>query len=356
LCDGATANRQVTGRCGAGRESAGNARASKGQDLLNTAARPRRLLAAGAAAASLVLTACGSGIQQSPPATVAPPANTIPTSTQPTNPGPAAKPSSPSSAVDAARVAALPRPSHVVVVVEENHAAANILGSSSAPYINHLARIGASFTRSYAITHPSEPNYVALFSGSQHGLTDDSCPHTYSGANLGSQLRAAGKSFRGYAEGLPRAGYRGCSLGEYARKHVPWTDFANLPGSVNQPLSAFGTHFSRLPTLSFVIPNLAHDMHDGTITQGDQWLRRHLSGYVTWARSHNSLLVLTWDEDDTGHGNLIPTIIVGAHVKAGRYGEHVTHYRMLRTVEALERLAPLGHAAGTSPITDIWTS
>jgi acid phosphatase len=315
------------------------------------------LAAAVAAAAALALSACSSGIQQSPPPTIAPPANTIPTSTQPTNPGPAASApnTSGSGAVDAARAAArLPRPSHVVVVVEENHAAANILGNSSAPYINQLARTGASFTRSYAITHPSEPNYLALFSGSQQGLTDDSCPHTYSAANLGSQLRAAGKSFRGYAEGLPRAGYRGCSLGEYARKHVPWTDFANLPRSVNQPLSAFGTDYARLPALSFVIPNLAHDMHDGTIAQGDRWLRQHLAGYVTWARSHNSLLVLTWDEDDTGHGNLIPTIIVGAHVKAGNYSEHVTHYRMLRTLEALERLAPLGQAAATRPITDIW--
>jgi acid phosphatase len=327
--------------------------------LVSTAARPRRLAAAVAAAAGLALSACSSGIQQSPPPTVAPPANTIPTSTQATNPGPAATASRPSSSgsVDAARAAApLPRPSHVVVVVEDNPAAANILGSSSAPYINHLARIGASFTRSYAITHPSEPNYLALFSGSQQGLTDDSCPHTYRAANLGSQLRAAGKSFRGYAEGLPRAGYRGCSLGGYARKHVPWTDFANLPRAVDQPLSAFGTDYARLPALSFVIPNLMHDMHDGTIAQGDQWLRNHLAGYVTWARSHNSLLVVTWDEDDTGHGNLIPTIIAGAHVKAGRYGEHATHYRVLRTLEALERLAPLGQAAGTRPITDIWTS
>jgi len=238
--------------------------------------------------------------------------------------------------------------------MEENHAAANILGNAAAPYINRLARAGASFTRSYAITHPSEPNYVALFSGSQQGLTDDSCPHTYHAANLGSQLRAAGKSFRGYSEGLPRAGYEGCTLGDYARRHVPWTDFANLPRSVNQPLTAFGSNYARLPRLSFVIPNLMHDMHNGTIAQGDTWLRQHLGGYVRWARAHNSLLVVTWDEDDTSHGNRIPTIIVGAHVKAGRYSEHVTHYRMLRTLEALERVAPLGNAAKTRPITDIW--
>jgi acid phosphatase len=322
--------------------------------MLVTANRPGRLAAVGTAAALLMLTACSSGVQQSPSPTVAPSANIIATSGQPTNPGPAAGGAGPTSSVDAARTVGLPRPSHIVVVMEENHAAANILGNAAAPYINRLARAGASLTRSYAITHPSEPNYVALFSGSQQGLTDDSCPHTYHAANLGSQLRAAGKSFRGYAEGLPRAGYQGCTLGDYARRHVPWTDFANLPRSVNQPLSAFGTNYARLPTLSFVIPNLMHDMHNGTIAQGDSWLRQHLGGYVRWARTHNSLLVLTWDEDDTGHGNRIATIIVGAHVKAGRYSEHVTHYRMLRTLEALERVSPLGLAAKTRPITDIW--
>lgn len=294
------------------------------------AKRPRWFAAAAAATALLTLTACSSAGTSSPP------------------------PSGQSNAVEAAHATRLPRPAHVVVVVEENHAAANIIGSSSAPYINRLARAGASFTRSYAITHPSEPNYLALFSGSTQGLTDDSCPHTYRTANLGSQLRSARKSFLGYAESLPRAGYLGCTTGDYARRHVPWTDFANLPRSVNQPFSAFGSNYARLPALSFVIPNLAHDMHNGTIAQGDQWLKQHLAGYVRWARTHNSLLVLTWDEDDSGHGNRIATIIIGAHVKPGRYSERVDHYRVLRTLEALEGLGSVGKAAATRPITDIW--
>jgi acid phosphatase len=242
----------------------------------------------------------------------------------------------------------------VVIAIMENHAAAQIIGSSAAPYIDHLARTGASFSNSFAITHPSEPNYLALFSGSTHGVTDDSCPLTFSGPNLAAQLRAAGKSFAGYSDGLPSTGYTGCSAGEYARKHVPWTDFRGLPGAVNQPAAAFPDHYRKLPTLSFVIPNLLHDMHDGTVTQGDTWLRQHLGRYVQWARRHNSLLVLTWDEDDTSHDNRIPTIITGAAVRPGSYAEHVTHYRVLRTLEALERLHPIGAARQTQPIENIW--
>jgi acid phosphatase len=260
-----------------------------------------------------------------------------------------------SASVAAAGTGGSPRPSHIVVVIEENHAAADIIGNPEAPYLNRLARAGASFTRSYAVTHPSQPNYLALFSGSTHGLSSDACPQRLTGTTLAGQLARAGKGFRGYSEGLPRAGYLGCSAGDYARKHAPWTDFPALPASVNQPFSAFPHDYSALPALAVVVPDLAHDMHDGTIAQGDAWLRRHLSGYVRWATGHNSLLLVTWDEDDGSHGNRIPTILVGAHVRPGRYAEHVTHYRVLRTLEALERLGGIGASTGVAPITDVWT-
>ncbi len=119
--------------------------------------------------------------------------------------------------------AALPLPAHVVVVIEENHGYSQVIGSSQAPYINTLASDGALFTNSHAITHPSQPNYLAFFSGSTQGIIDDSCPHTFSAANLGSELIAAKKTFTGYSEGLPSIGSEVCVSGEYVRKHAPWT-------------------------------------------------------------------------------------------------------------------------------------
>lgn len=162
-------------------------------------------------------------------------------------------------------VAALPRPAHVVVVIEENHSYSQIIGSSSAPYINSLAAQGASFTNSHAITHPSEPNYLALFSGSTQGVTDDSCPHTFGAANLGAELISAGLTFTSYSESMPSDGYTGCTSGEYARKHNPWVNFSNVPSASNRTFAAFSSNYASLPTVSVVVPNLLDDMHDGTI-------------------------------------------------------------------------------------------
>ncbi len=249
-----------------------------------------------------------------------------------------------------------PPPSHVVVVVEENHGYGEIIGSSSAPYINSLAKGGALMTQSFAVTHPSEPNYLELFSGSTQGVTDDSCPNTFTAANLGGQLLAAGRTFVGFSEDLPSAGYTGCTSGGYARKHNPWVMFTDLPAASNQPFSAFPQgHFQDLPTVSWVIPNLGDDMHDGTIQAADAWLRTNLDAYVQWARSNNSLLVLTFDEDDNGATNQIATLFNGPMVLPGRYGERITHDHLLRTLEDLYGLGHAGKAASVPAISDIWS-
>jgi len=169
--------------------------------------------------------------------------------------------------------AAIPAPAHVIVVIEENHGYSQIIGSGQAPYINSLATQGALFTNSFAVTHPSEPNYLALFSGSKHGITDDSCPHTFTSRSLESMLIAAGKTFKGYSEDLPGVGSQVCGSGKYARKHAPWTDFSKDLATDNQPFTSFPTDFSKLPTVAWVVPNLDNDMHDGSIQQGDRWLQ-----------------------------------------------------------------------------------
>ncbi len=255
----------------------------------------------------------------------------------------------------------LPRPDHVVIVMEENHSYEQIIGSASAPYINSLAQQGALFTNSHAVAHPSQPNYLALFSGSTQGLTDDSCPHTFSGPDLGGQLLAAGLSFTGYSEGLPSAGSTVCSdppwnlwAPPYARKHAPWTNFTDVPATSNQPFTSFPSDYSTLPTVSFVIPNLQNDMHSGSIQTADSWLQKQLGGYAQWAQTHNSLLIVTWDEDDSGSSNHIATIFSGAHVKTGQYSESINHYTVLRTLEAMYGLAAINNSGTVNPITDVW--
>jgi len=250
--------------------------------------------------------------------------------------------------------APIPKPSHVVVVMEENHGYSQIIGSSQAPYINTLATQGALFTKSYALTHPSQPNYLALFSGSTQGIVDDSCPHTFSAQTLESELIAAGKTFKGYSEGLPSVGSKTCASGAYVRKHVPWTDFSKDLTSDSQPFTSFPTNFANLPSVAWVIPNLNDDMHDGSIQQGDSWLQTNLLAYVTWAKNNNSLLIIQWDENDGSAGNQVATIFVGPMVKPGKYSETINHYNILRTIEDMYGLGHLGNSATAKTISDVW--
>jgi len=246
----------------------------------------------------------------------------------------------------------VPAFAHIVVVIEENHAADQVIGNPDAPYLASLARSGVQLTQSYGVTHPSEPNYLALFSGSTQGLTSDACPRNFSGTNLGAQLIGAGFSFKGYSESMPSNGYTGCTSGEYARKHNSWVDFSNVPAASNLTYASFPSTFTNLPTVAFVTPNLCDDMHDCSVATGDTWLRTHLDPYAQWAKTHNSLLIVTFDEDDSASGNNIYTSFVGAQVKIGSYSERVTHYTVLRTIEAWYGLAGINNAASLSPILD----
>jgi hypothetical protein len=260
----------------------------------------------------------------------------------------------PSGSTSLAATAAVPRPDHIVIVIDENHSESGVVGKSAAPYIRSLAAKGASFTHSFGVTHPSMPNYLALFSGSTPGRTHEGCPQTWNKPNLATALAAHGLRFVGYSEGLPRSGYTGCGTGQYTREHSPWVDFTNVPAADNQPLTAFPSDYSKLPSVSFVIPNQRDDMHTGSVSQGDKWLQTHLGGYITWARTHNSVFVLTFDEDDYSAKNRIATIITGQHVIAGNYSETINHYNILRTIESAYRLAPVGKTATATPILKIW--
>ena len=251
---------------------------------------------------------------------------------------------------------ALPRPDHTVLVIMENHAYSEIIGNPSAPYIASLRTAGASFTDSHAVTHPSEPNYLALFEGDTHGLTDDSCPHTFNTPNLASVLLASGQTFLGYSESMPAFGYTGCNSGNYARKHNPWVNYANVPATMNLTFDAFPADYAALPAVAYVVPDLCHDMHDCSVATGDGWLQNRLDAYIQWAQSHNSLFILTFDEDDGAATNQIATIFVGPMVQSGDYPARIDHYTVLRTLEDMYGVPATGKAANAEPVTAIWKS
>src|SRR6185437_2652361 len=149
-------------------------------------------------------------------------------------PEPPASPSAGSDSASSGSSAAGHSPDHVLVAIFENKDFAQINGNTKAPYLNQLMRTSAAvMVNAHGVAHPSQPNYLALFSGSTQGVGSDKCFDPLPGrANLGSQLIAAGKTFTGYSEDLPDIGYTGCTSGGYAAKHNPWVHFANLPVTV----------------------------------------------------------------------------------------------------------------------------
>ncbi|HXH38729.1 MAG TPA: alkaline phosphatase family protein [Thermoanaerobaculia bacterium] len=279
----------------------------------------------------------------------------------------------------------LPRPDHIVIVIEENKAYTDVMGSSAAPYINSLPARGALMTNYTGLHHPSQPNYLELFSGNEQGVCTDTCPTAASikAPNLAASLLAASRTFVGFAENLPDPVTCGPTSQQYARKHCPWLDFAGIPKSASQKFTAFPTTaagFAKLPTVAIVIPDLFDDMHSAKtsggnpvtkeVAQGDAWLKSHLDAYATWAATHNSLLIITWDEDSSNYptptscknginttppANRIPTIILGQHVVAGSTSAAAySHYNLLRTIEDMYGLTPIGGSANVSSIAGIW--
>jgi len=265
----------------------------------------------------------------------------------------------------------IPRYDHVVIVIMSAQSNIDILNNVNAQYINGtLIAGGASFNQSYALSDAAHPNYLGLFSGSTQGVADDICPKSFTGTNnLRQQLINAGFSFVQYSEDLPPDSTT-CASGLYTRTHNPVPDFLVEPTLtvVSRPYTEFATALgsSTLPTISFVVPNLCHDMHGSIpscstsqlITLGDQWLQNNLPQYLNSSSAQNGLLIVTWDHGrgSTGYAtDPIPTIFFGPHVRAGLVSSKViNHYSVLRTLEDMYGLPSLGNAATAVPITEIW--
>jgi hypothetical protein len=307
---------------------------------------------------------------------------------------------------------AVPLYDHVVVVVLENHGYDQIL-AGPAPWINGTLRPqGANITGAFGIQHPSQPNYYWLFSGSNQGIVSDTPPTApfIAAPNLATSLAAAGRAFRGYLDDFHAGDDLYTDTTNYAVRHVPWLGFSNVAASVSRPFADFPqtpAGFAALPAVTFVIPALDHDMHDYdstgdevsdpansavAIANGDTWLQANLDAYYQWARTHNSLLILTTDEDSTADWitppltatnaegltspllgpnpigpsgpNQITMIFAGAGIVPGNYreGPGVTNVNLLRTLESIYGLtasgaqSPLASLAGigNAGISDIF--
>lgn len=268
-----------------------------------------------------------------------------------------------------ARAAGVPLHNHVVVVILENK---NYNVVRVLPYTASLISAGASFPKSFAVTHPSQPNYFALWAGGTLGVTNDNCPapgSPFSAENLGHACEAAGLTWRAYSENLPSAGATGCSYdgdastGLYTRKHDPWTCFANLSHANERPYGDLAADIAagQLPNLAYVIPNNCHNSHNSTTVgctaaDADTWLSNNLPPILN-ALGPAGTLILTWDEDDNTSGNHILTVFAGPMVIPGYASNRfITHFTVVRTICAALGLPAFGSSAAEEPVTDVWVA
>jgi acid phosphatase len=255
-------------------------------------------------------------------------------------------------------------PLHIWLIVLENHSYGQIIGSSQAPNLNRLAERYGLATDFHAVARPSQPNYLALVSGSTQGVTNDHS-HDLSAPSLFDQLEAAGLDWQVNAENVPGECFTGGTAsggpdgpGTYARKHEPAISFTAVSRDAARcwrirNLSAFDPSAA---AFTLVIPNLCHDMHDCPVAVADGWLGTFVPRITDSAAFRDGgLLLITFDESDgddrTQH---IPLIYVAPNVAAGSHAtQRATHYSLLRTIEDAFGLPCLAQACDAEPMAEV---
>lgn len=248
--------------------------------------------------------------------------------------------------------------SRIAVVVMENKEAGTALDPAQAPYLAGLARRYALATRSYGVTHPSLPNYIALTSGSTQGITSN-CTSCHTGArSIVDQLEARGISWKGYMQDMPRPCFRGPGSGDYAKKHNPFMYYDRVVRSPARcakvvPYTRLGSDLrrGRLPAFSFITPDLCANTHDCSVRTGDRFLSRLVPRLLRGV-GPRGFVVVTYDEGASSEGcctgsrgGRIATVVAGPPVRRGfRLTTPVDHYGVLRTIQDALGLPPLGRA------------
>lgn len=257
---------------------------------------------------------------------------------------------------------------HVVWIWMENHSYEAIIGSAEAPYLNSLASDCGVATNYHNITHPSLPNYIAATSGLPLAALspfDGDCNPKRKCTTSARSIFAQVGSWKAYEESMPSNCHHKnkrnyavrhnpppyyTTLSECSAKDVPYTQLAGDLGG------------DSLPAFSFVTPNLIDDMHNGSVAQGDEWLKSNLPAILGSSEyvSGTVVVVITWDEGEGGTSNEcatnttdvgchVPTIVISPSTTPGTQSSVLfNHYSLLGTTEKLLGLPPLGEAASAN--------
>lgn len=255
--------------------------------------------------------------------------------------------------------------SHTVVIVLENRELSEVIGATKPPAFDELAAAGALAVDYHAVAHPSLPNYLALIGGSTFGINEDCTNCKASGANLATQLSAAGLSWRAYMGSMPRPCFGGAEVGDYAKRHNPFLYFPAVADDPklcadDVPESELGEQLAQsdLPAFSWISPNLCNDAHSCDLGDAEEYLRE-LVPRIRHQLGPHGLLALTFDEGSSNagccgnaNGGRVATILIGPEVRRGvRLHGAYSHYSLLATLEDRLGLGRLRNARTATPMT-----
>ncbi|KAL5363459.1 phosphoesterase family-domain-containing protein [Aspergillus floccosus] len=215
----------------------------------------------------------------------------------------------------------------------------------------YLASLGITLTNYFAITHPSQPNYVAAVGGNTFGITDDSTHYISSSTKtIVDLLEDAGISWSLYQEDMPYSGfeanYRNQKTGanDYVRKHNPLMSYNSvtsntdrLAKSKNFTMFYQDLNNNKLPQWMFITPNMT-----------GAWSRSFLTPLLSNKNfnTDRTLIILTFDEGLTIGTNQIYAVLLGGAVSGAKIGTKdntaYNHYSLLKTVETNWGLGNLG--------------
>jgi hypothetical protein len=307
-----------------------------------------------------VLTGCGGATVESP----------APHTTAPTPGSTVGRPSRGSSAAQSGGAASgLPAFSHVYVLILENEEYGSLVGSGRAPYLDSLVAGYGLATNYYGVAHPSQPNYLALFSGSTQGVTDDAS-HDLTATNLADQLEAKGKTWAVVEQDYPGNCFQGGTkqgsgegigvAGSYARKHNPAISFTDISSSASRcgHISNLAAFDPAAVDFALIAPNQCNDMHSCPVETGDAFLSAFVPRITSSPAFANSVLFITTDEgsSDAKGGGHVATVVVSPLVAAGfKSATEYDHYSLLRTIEDAWSLGCLGQACKASSMAEFFT-
>jgi Phosphoesterase family len=263
-------------------------------------------------------------------------------------------------------VSEVPKFDHVFLVMMENTTYGDVIGDrKNAPFINDLAARGTLLAHSSGTYHPSDENYLAIAGGAAFVKGGVYFPNIRIGArNIADQLEAAGKTWKGYEQGIGIPCGTSTQYDRYFEPDdLPFINFTDIRDNYNRcqahlvdisELAADLQSASSTPNFAWLA---ADDYYDGEASydQGglakslqiqDEWLRQTLTPIFNspaW-KTQRSLLIVTWDESYEPHENHIATILLGSSglVRAGYVSPiPANHYSIGRTIEEALGIPPM---------------